>query len=170
MVMKKIAIAIGMILFIAAVSLDAAAFREDAGPRAGYGYGLSDRMMIDMNLTADQTEKIRVLQEAHLNDIQPLRQDLYMKRQGLRLLWLEKTPDQVKITAVNQEIRTLRDQLEDKMTSHRLAVFKVLTPEQKAKIQAYWPGRGHGPGKGMRSRDDSDAEFGRGWGKGMRGY
>jgi len=168
--MKKIAMAIGAILVMAAVSKDAHAFREGAGPRAGYGYGFSDRVMADMNLTADQTAQIKKLREGHLKDIEPLRNDMYNKRYELRLLWLERTPDQVKIAAVNQEIRILRQQLEDKMAGHRLLVLKVLTPEQQAKLQSYGPGRGYGPGKGMRSRGDLDADFERGRGKGMRGY
>ena len=73
---------------------------------------------------------------------------MFSKRGELKLLWLQKTPDQEKITAVQKEIGSLRDQMQDKMTSHRLAMFNVLTPEQRTKVQAFVAGKGFGPRAG----------------------
>jgi Spy/CpxP family protein refolding chaperone len=53
---------------------------------------------------------------------------------------LQQSPDEGKIKTADQEIRTLRDQLQDKRTSHRLAIFKILTSEQQTKLQAYGAG------------------------------
>jgi len=103
-------------------------------------------------LTAEQTEKINAMREAHLKDIQPLRDQVYSKSKELRTLWLAATPDREKITALQKEAQGLRDQLTDKLTTYRLELRKILTPEQLAKVQAYGSGRGMarmGGGPGM---------------------
>lgn len=89
---------------------------------------------------------------------------MFSKRSELRLLWLQTNPDQAKITAVQKAIRSLRDQIQDKRTSQRLAVFNVLTPEQQTKAQAYGAGKGFGPGGGQ-----SAGGLGSGPGNGPRG-
>jgi Spy/CpxP family protein refolding chaperone len=101
-----------------------------------------------LGLTAEQTATIRDLREAHLKDVKPLRDKMFSKRGELKLIWLQKAPDREKITAAQKEIGSLRDQMQDKMTSHRLAMLDVLTPEQRTKVQALVAGRGFGHGKG----------------------
>ena len=97
-----------------------------------------------LNLTDEQTAKIKALREAHLKDVKPLRDKMFSKRGDLKLLWLEPNPDKEKILAVQREIRELRDQMEDKATAHRVDVFNLLTPEQKEKAKAAFPGHGAG--------------------------
>jgi len=60
---------------------------------------------------------------------------MFSKRGDLRLLWLQTSPNQAKITAVQKEIRNLRDQIQDKRTSQRLAVFNVLTPNSGPRLR-----------------------------------
>lgn len=109
-----------------------------------------------LGLTAEQTAKIGDLREAHLKDIKPLRDKMFSKRGELKLLWLQKTPDREKITAVQKEIGSLRDQMQDKMTSHRLAMLNILTPEQRTKFQALAAEKGFGSGgRGFGPRDGS---------------
>jgi len=156
--MKKIGVVLGVVLLTAVVSVNAQAYRgnRSMGPGAGYGNEFEGRMAANLNLTAEQTAQIREFRETQLKEIQPLQTKLYNKRNDLRLLWLQQKPDQGKIEAANRDIRTLRDQIEDKMTSHRLTVLKILTPEQQAKMQTYGQGRGYSSGMNRRM--------------GMRGY
>jgi Spy/CpxP family protein refolding chaperone len=123
------------------------------------------------NLTAEQTAKINALREAHLRDVKPIRDTMFSKRGDLRLLWLQKNPDQEKIRQTQKEIRTLRDQMEDKKDTLRLEVLKVLTPEQQEKLNAYRPGRGFfDPGmKGGAGPQGGPGHHGGGPGMGMRG-
>lgn len=122
----------------------------------GPGYGSCNPELGGLagaNLTADQKAKIDELRAAHLKDTQTLRDQLWTKRDELRALWLETTPDQAKIQAAQQAMRSLRDQLQEKRTAFQLAVSNILTPEQKAKLKASLagkrgPGRGFGPGQG----------------------
>ncbi len=155
--MKKQSLAVVTIL--AAMALAATSFAYGPGGGAGnWGRNPGERVCaIDgtsfgsrLNLTAEQEAKVRDLREAHLKEVKPLRDEMYAKRGDLRLLWREKNPDQTKIAALQKDIRTLRDQMQDKATAHRLAMLKVLTPEQQSKVQAY-RGAGLGRGAGMHA-------------------
>jgi len=67
---------------------------------------------------------------------------MYGMRNELRSAWLQTTPDRDKITALQRDATNLRNQMQEKMTAHRLDLFWVLTPEQQAKVHAYGAGRG----------------------------
>ncbi len=166
--MKKLMTMIAVIALAAIMVSPAVAWK--GGMRGDYGSGIDDRMAANLNLTADQTAQIKSLQEAQLKEIQPVQNKLYSKRSELRLLWLEQSPDQGKIKAADREIRPLRDQIQDKVTSHRLAAFNILTPEQQAKLQDYGAGRGYGFGKSMRGQGGMGMSLWSGRGMGMRGY
>ena len=123
-----------------------------------------------LNLTADQEANIRALRDAHIQDVKPLQEAMFSKRGELRLLWQEKNPDQEKITAVQREIRSLRDQVQDKATENRLAFFKILTPEQQSKRQAYGGSRfGAGAGRGAGQCAGAGPDCGARHGFGPRG-
>lgn len=135
------------------VGLATVAFARGGGPD-GWGRGAGCGACIGgdvtaasgLNLTAEQTEKLQALRQNMQQETKPLRDKMFAKRGDLRLLWADKNPDQDKIVAAQKEMRSLRDQMQDKMTTYRLAALNVLTPEQKAKIQSY---RGRGFGKGF---------------------
>jgi len=164
--MKKAVLTVMAVLVILALTTTSFAYGWGQGMRGGRGPGYGSCQSGDvqglagLNLTADQEAKIKSLREAQLKDTQPLQDKMFSKRGELKLLWLQQNPDQGKIVAVQKEIRSLRDQLQDKQTNHRLAVLKVLTPEQQTKVQAYGAGGGFGHGKG----------FGPGSGGGCGGY
>ena len=116
----------------------------------GPGYDGDIPAVSQLGLSADQTAQIKALREAHLKDVKPLQDKMFSKRGELKLLWLQTKPDQEKIMAVQKEIRSLRDTMQDKRTSQRLAMFNVLTPEQQAKAQTFMAGKGFGRGGGGR--------------------
>jgi len=165
--MKKVVMFLAAIALAAIMASPAAAYRGMAGGNGpGFGYGGDVTAWQGLNLTADQTAKIRSLQEAQLKEIQPLQNKLYSKGSELKLLWLQQAPDRGKITAADHEVRALRDQIQDKMTNHRLAVFNVLTPEQQTKVQAYGAGRGYGPRMSMNQGGMGMGQVGMGRGRG----
>lgn len=168
--MKKLMTVIAVIAVAAIVASSPAEARREwgGGYQSGGHYDIAAAP--GLNLTTEQTAQIRSLREAQLKEIQPLQNNLYSKRSELRLLWLQQSPDEGKIKAADREIRALRDQVQDKMTNHRLAIFKILTPEQQTKLQAYGAGRGYGYNKGMRGNGGMGMASGMGRGMGMRGY
>ena len=107
------------------------------GPMAGYGAGL--------NLTEEQSAKIRSLREAHQKEVVPLRSELFAKRAELRALWAQTSPDKGAILAKQKETSKLRDQMREKKTIHRLEMRAILTPEQQASLNFMGSGRGMGP-------------------------
>jgi Spy/CpxP family protein refolding chaperone len=167
--MKKVVLTLMAVLVITGLATTSFAYGWGQGMGGGRGPGYGNCQSGDLqglaalNLTTDQEAKIKSLREAQLKEAKPLQDKMFSKRGELRLLWLQQNPDKEKIVAVQKEIRSLRDQLQDMQTNHRLAVLKVLTPEQQTKIQSFVAGRGFGHGKG----------FGRGgcggYGPGSRG-
>jgi Spy/CpxP family protein refolding chaperone len=151
--MKKLAVTFVTLLAVIALTNSAFAFGPGWGRGHGRGqfgsgncYGGDVMGVPGLNLTTEQAAKINALREAHLKDVKPLQDKMFSKRGDLKLLWLQNNPDQRKIAETRKEIRTLRDQMQDKRDNHRLDVLKVLTPEQQEKLNAYRPGRGFGPG------------------------
>lgn len=62
---------------------------SNRGPNVGPGYGIPPVS----NLTPEQSSKIQAIREANLNEIVPLREQLYAKRTELRTLWHSQNPD-----------------------------------------------------------------------------
>ena len=170
--MKKSVTTILAVLVVFALATATFAFGWGQGPWGGRGPGYGPCQSGDvqglpgLNLSADQENKIRTLRDAHLKEIKPLQDQLFSKRGELKLLWLQQQPNEEKITAVQREIRNLRDQLQDKETKHRFAVLKVLTPEQQTKVQSFSAGRGFGPGKGFPRGGVGCGGYGPGYGSG----
>ena len=162
--MKKITLITLAVVLALAITSQVMAFNGGYGRGRGGGPCYQgDTGYAGLNLTDEQNAKIRDLRAAQLKEMQPLQEKMFNKRGELRQLWLQKNPDENKIKAAYKEMRTLRDQMQDKMLSHKLAMFKVLTPEQQTKIQAYGGGRGFGPGFGCNG-----SHMG-GYGRGARG-
>jgi Spy/CpxP family protein refolding chaperone len=164
--MKKVLTILTVLLFLViAASPSFAARGRGIGPGGG---PCSDPTAIrGLNLTTEQTAKINSLREAHLKDVKPLQDKMFSKRGDLRLLWLEKNPDQAKIAAARKEIRSLRDQMQDKRDAYRLQVYNVLTPEQQTLFRSSCPGFGAGMGHGRGG--GFGPGYGPGGGHGMRG-
>jgi Spy/CpxP family protein refolding chaperone len=146
--MKKVMLTAMAVLFVAAVATSAFAFGWGRGP----GYGPCARGDFQgpagLNLTAEQKTKIKEMRETQWQEMKPLQEQMFSKRNEIRKLWLESNPDQAKITAVQKEMRSFRDQMEDRMTAYRLEAVKVLTPEQREKMGSFGQGRGPGHGHG----------------------
>ena len=159
--MKKGMITAAVIVLAAIAASPATAHREWQG---GYGHGpgnVADIAGISgLNLSAEQTQRIGVLREAHRRDIRPLQEQLMGKGRQLRELWLAKTPDRERILALQSEVHDLRGRLLEKLSAYRLEVLRMLTPDQQAKVQAFeaqrhmgpmgGPGMGRGPVPGWR--------------------
>ncbi|MCX5818519.1 MAG: Spy/CpxP family protein refolding chaperone [Deltaproteobacteria bacterium] len=146
--MKKVTLTVMAVFFAAAVATSAFAFGWGRGPGYGPCARGDSQGPAGLNLTAEQTAKIKEMRETQWKEMKPLQEQMFTKRDEIRKLWLEPNPDQAKITAAQKEMRSLRDQMEDKMTAYRLEAVKVLTPEQREKIGSFVQGRGPGHGRG----------------------
>jgi len=150
--MKK-TIIIGLCLTLAVALIGTAAlawgpgFGRGFGP--GFGAGPGSGYPAIPNLTAEQSAKIKVLQEAFLKENEALQKDLAAKGEDLRSLRFAPNSDAAAFRAKQEELFSLRTQLQEKGNNLRLEIQKVLTPEQLAQLPTVGPGRGFGPGAGF---------------------
>ena len=108
------------------------------GPGMGMGYGGPHSggpgLWRSLNLTPEQSEKMRALRKSFFEQILPLRNELRSKRFELKALWVQTNPDEGKILDKQKEINALRAQIQEKATKNRLEMRKILTPEQQAML------------------------------------
>jgi len=124
------------------------------GMGMGPGLGMNSQLLAELNLTSDQKAQLQARQEAFMAEMEPLRNELFTKKEELRQLWAKPNPDQAEISAKQQEIRELQGQMQERATQQRLSCRDVLTPEQRAKLgsmsaQGWRGGCGQGMGRGM---------------------
>lgn len=157
--MKKVLmLTLGLMVFAVLVAVNPAGARGMMGAGGpgggmmgpgGFGGGCcgtdGTAALEKLNLSAEQTAKVASLREEQFKQVTPIKEKMFSKRNELKQLWLQATPDQAKITAVQKEMREFRDQMQDKMTAYKLEINKVLTPEQRDKVRAGF-GAGSGPG------------------------
>ena len=167
--MKKLGLVLMAVTLGVLLTVPAFAFGSREGRWFGGGKdeGYSAQAGLSkLNLSDEQKTKIEALQTAHLKDVRPLREKMFDKSVELRRLWLQANPDKDKINAAQKEMRTLRDNIEDKATAFKLEIRKLLTPEQNEKLaNSHWVrGTGFGPRGGMRGHQGCES----GSGMGMR--
>jgi len=111
-----------------------------------YGFGHYSAVLSAnpaLNLTVEQVSRIRDLDEKYAQEIKPLQAQLYGKGKALKSEWLHATPDRRKITDLQCDVTTMRNQMQERMASHRRDALNLLTPEQRAHMQNDRPGRGY---------------------------
>ncbi|MGB9699443.1 MAG: Spy/CpxP family protein refolding chaperone [Thermodesulfobacteriota bacterium] len=159
--MKKLILTVLAITILATSGL---AFAQGWGRGAGMGYGpgawiaagpyasgyFPGAWAVNLNLTAEQLQKMQALREAFWKEITPWQNELFSKRLELRSLWLQPNPDQNKILAKQREINALIEKIQEKTTKHRLEMRQILTPEQQAKLGAAFGWFGPGAGFGRK--------------------
>jgi Spy/CpxP family protein refolding chaperone len=164
LIMKKITFT--LMAVVAGLFLVSQVYAWWPGSVPGKGFGFCrGEVWEQLNLTDNQKTKIDALQDEHFKTTRNLREKIFDKSVELRRLWLNANPDKNKIEAVQKELRSLRDQMQDKITALRLNINNVLTPEQKEKMA--YSGWGRGRGFGQRGAMRNYGEFGRGYETGM---
>ncbi len=141
--MKKIIFFTVLLLLLTSASfVTAGPFGKDFG--IGTGYWMNPSALSNLNLTTEQSEKIRVLRETYLKETTALRTQIYSKRAELKLLWVQTNPDPARIKAIQKEIMDLTGQILNKTTDYQLEFRNILTPEQLTNLLAQGLGKRHG--------------------------
>ena len=84
----------------------------------------------DLDLSAEQKQKIRALNEAFHEDIEPLRARELKVRSELHSLWMQADPDVGQIKAKEKEIHDLRWQMKQRFIDYHLSFRNLLSPDQ----------------------------------------
>lgn len=96
-----------------------------AGPWGGRFYGMGPALG---NLTPEQSAEILALQQAHLEKVAPIQEQLFKKKMELRSLWVSQSSDQARINALQKEIFDLVDQLQKESSALRAEILKIISP------------------------------------------
>jgi Spy/CpxP family protein refolding chaperone len=148
--MKKIVIiGLSVILAMALVATIALAWGPGMGRGFGMGPGFGPAANLFANLTPEQSAKIQSLQQAHLQAIAPIQQELLAKGTELRSLSLDPNADPAVIGTKQKEIWSLRSGIQEMANNLRLQIREILTPEQQAQFDTFGPRRGMGPRMGF---------------------
>jgi len=131
--MRKIvgALLIGTVALLGSLS----AVAQPYGPVGEPGMGML-HLFKALELTKDQRAKIADLRLQFAKETLPIRNELGVKSLELKGLMNADEPNQKAIEAKIDEIAKLKATLQKKRVAHRLAVLKVLTPEQREKLRA----------------------------------
>jgi Spy/CpxP family protein refolding chaperone len=147
--MKKILIiGLSLILGLGILVVTVMAQGQGFGRGFGMGPGYGPPGNFFANLTPEQAAKIQALQQAHLQAIAPLQQELLAKGTELRSLSFDPNSDPAVIGTKQKEIWGLRSELQNMTNNLRLQIRELLTPEQQAQFDTFGPGRGMGPRMG----------------------
>ncbi len=139
----------------------------------GPGQGAGQAFLLDrLDLSDEQRQQIDTLREKGRREALALRKQLLRLRNELHGEMLQDTPDADKVTRLARKIGDVKTQLRVHRLEQRLAVRKLLTPEQRDELllmlarhgrrgggaMGCMPGgrpggrRGHGPRGGMPGR------------------
>jgi Spy/CpxP family protein refolding chaperone len=147
--MKKIVIiGLSLILGLGLVAITVMAQSPGSGRGFGMGPGYGPPGNFFANLSPDQSAKIQSLQQAHLQAIAPIQQELVAKGTELRSLSLNANADPAVIGTKQKEVWALRSELQEMTNNLRLQIRELLTPEQQAQFDTFGPRRGMGPRMG----------------------
>jgi Spy/CpxP family protein refolding chaperone len=150
--MKK-TIIIGLCLTMALALIATAALARGPGFGRGFGPGFmpgsGSGYPAIPDLTAEQSARIKALQEAFLQETEPLQKEMTAKAAELRGLRFAPGADAAAAKARQEVLFALRTQLQERGNNLRVEVQKVLTPEQSVQFPAFGPGRGFGPVAGF---------------------
>ena len=148
--MKKIVIiGLSLVLGLGLVAVAVMAQGPGFGRGVGMGPGFGPPGNLFANLTPEQSAKIQSLQQAHLQAIAPLQQEMLAKGTEMRSLSQNPNADPAVIGAKQKEIWELRSKFEDMTNNLRLQIREILTPEQQAQFDTFGPRRGMGPRMGF---------------------
>jgi Spy/CpxP family protein refolding chaperone len=148
--MKKIVIiGLSLVLGLGLMAVVVMAQGPGFGRGFGMGPGYGPPGNLFASLTPEQSAKIQSLQQAHLQAIAPLQQEMLAKGTEMRSLSLNPNADPAVIGAKQKEIWDLRSKFENMTNNLRLQIREILTPEQQAQFDTGGPRRGMGPRMGF---------------------
>ena len=141
-------IVVGLFALIFALPLEARGkMGKNDGRGFGEGRGGPRRAMLfkDLDLTPEQVTALTGLRQTHQATILELRTRVSSTRLALRDALTSPTMAQAKVDALVEQLSGLHKELLQRRVAFVLALRKVLTAEQLAKLdlEALWPG---GPG------------------------
>jgi Spy/CpxP family protein refolding chaperone len=144
--MKKVFVILSTVVLLTQGTATAARPGRDRIDRGMIGYGNGydcSRIMgnAKLKLTAEQTTRLRVLDEKYRQESESIREQLSDKGRELKAEWLRSEPDRGRVELLRCDVVKLQARLRETLSAQRTDMLKVLTPEQQAQVQDGGPGR-----------------------------
>ena len=151
--MKRIAIAMSLGLAVVMFLSGTYVYAQAADP-AHKGMHSHESMASDkgFSLTPEQKAKFREMRRMFIRENAQLIGALVAKRLELRSLWTDPKSDPKAILDKEKELRTLQNQMKDKVIQAMLEARKILTPEQIENWKPGWGMRHRGMMEGLMGR------------------
>ena len=148
---RPLALMLGGLLLAGAGVFSMAAQAAGPGPGPGYGPGHGPGMMMDggpgmgmqgggrymermldqVNATAEQRTQIRTIMQAARDDVRKIHEGAAALREQSRQLWSQPNIDANAAEALRKQQLAVHDQVSQRMLRARLDASTVLTPEQR---------------------------------------
>ncbi len=90
---------------------------------------------VGLNLTADQDDRLRTLDEKWMRQVEPLQDRMRETGKALKSEWLKLEPDRRRTEALQGEVFRLREQMREMRAGRRAEALKVLTAEQRSRLE-----------------------------------
>lgn len=132
--MKKICIFATCLLFMYVSIADALPGRHREGAWPEQDWTMDHMMISNLDLSAEQLEKVHTLTESFYKDMAPLRNQKFQLQTELRLLWMQEKPDTDKIRAKQKELHDLKWRIVEQVTDYRFSFRDILSPEQLSRF------------------------------------
>jgi Spy/CpxP family protein refolding chaperone len=140
---------VGALAFLATVAMGMSEARAqgagEAGGRPRQGQRLrardrvpalaAKRLAAHLHLTPDQRQQIQSLRQEMQRDLADEQAQLRRLGEQLRAAWQEPQPQGGRILELRRQMSVQRDSIQDRRVQFRLAVFRLLTPEQRIEAQ-----------------------------------
>jgi Spy/CpxP family protein refolding chaperone len=92
----------------------------------------------NLNLTSEQISILEKYREEMESQVQPLREELKLKRLGLFNLVKDETSNDKKTDSLLNDIARLQSEIEKKVIQHSIKVKEILGPEQQKKFYDFF--------------------------------
>jgi Spy/CpxP family protein refolding chaperone len=125
---KFASIAALIVASTALVAVPTSAQRGPGGPEQ-----MIERLTRDLNLTAEQRQRVQAIRQQYEPQVQPRREQIRRLRQELMNL-LVSNASESQIRAKRQQVEQLQQELNNLGFDQMLAIRQVLTPEQRQQL------------------------------------
>lgn len=140
---KLWAIAIAIVLLGTGLALAQTVNQARGMKPAGKPGAQKGSPLAQLNLSNEQRQKLAQVKADFITKTANLRADLEVKKAELETLWRASNLDESQILAKAREAAKLQFQLSDYRLQQRIAMFQILTPDQRKQMLDHFFAQGH---------------------------
>ena len=106
------------------------------GPGRGMNHGLGSCADPELDLSPEQTSRMKVIQSNYLEGIRPLQMELRDKRTELKMCEPGKGKETVRTSQLRNRVRELHEQIREIWVRYKMECRTILTPEQLDRLNS----------------------------------